>query len=78
MSVFQRVNHHRIRFDDEVSVVVLAAAGALLEDVSFVVSLCGVSWRRAPWIAMVRRSKRKTHNMALSLSLYIYIYMYKC
>ena len=39
--------------------MVLAAAGALLEDVSFVVSLCGVSWRRTPWIAMVRRSKRQ-------------------
>lgn len=48
--------------------MVLAAAGALLEDVSFVVSLCGVSWRRTPWFAMVRRSKRKSHNMALYIS----------
>lgn len=53
--------------------MVLAAAGALLEDVSFVVSLCGVSWRRTPWIAMVRRSKRKSHNMALYICIYIYI-----
>ena len=40
----------------EVSVVVLAAAGALLEDVSFVVSLCGVARRklRTPLVTMVK------------------------
>lgn len=52
--------------------MVLAAAGALLEDVSFVVSLCGVSWRRTPWIAMVRRSKE---NHTIWLYIYVYIYI---